>query len=167
MWKDLIICGWNIKKTMVLVCKHVQYGQYTEEDEMRKVKCAMMLICGICFVGCSMIPSKIAGRSLELDENDAGKEIQVAVGDQITINLEGNLTTGYAWSIVQIDEGMLEQQGEVQYERESDLIGAGEITTFTFKALDAGQTQLELEYKRPFEKDKAPLRTFLIKIVVQ
>lgn len=138
-----------------------------QEDAMRKFIFVMMLICGLCFAGCSFISSKISKVPLELDENDSGTEIPLAVGDQFSINLEGNLTTGYAWSIVKIDEGMLKQQGEPQYKRDNDLIGAGEITTFTFEALGAGQTQLELEYKRPFEVDEPALKTFMVKIVIQ
>jgi inhibitor of cysteine peptidase len=69
------------------------------------------------------------------------------------LKLKGNITTGYRWSVQDLDEQFLQQQGEEEYESDSKLIGAGGTSTFTFKAKQPGRTTLKLEYSRPFEKD--------------
>jgi len=116
----------------------------------------------VCLVGCQSV-----GGQLKLTEEDSGKTIEVKAGDTFVVSLKGNITTGYDWSIANLDERFLQQQGEADYESDSDLIGAGGTATYTFKALSAGQTTLKLIYSRPFEPDNPPEKTFEINVVIK
>ena len=86
-------------------------------------------------------------------------DVTVRAGRTFTISLEGNPTTGYRWEVVEYDEGLLKLTGE-DYTSSSDRIGAGGIQEFTFTASKPGTTEVKLVYRRPWEKDVEPLRTF-------
>ena len=119
--------------------------------------CASLLV-SLFLVGC-------ASDSPDSDEGNSGSDVTVRVGRTFTINLEGNPTTGYRWEVVEYDERMLKLTGE-DYTSSSDRIGAGGIQEFTFTASQAGRTKVELVYRRPWEKDVEPLRTFTAKVRV-
>lgn len=107
-----------------------------------------------------------AGQAVLTAEND-GQTINIKKGNEIVVKLEGNATTGYVWSGQDLNEQYWQQQGEEEYKSDSSLVGAGGISTFTFKTLQPGQTTLKLVYSRPFEKDTPPEKTFEVTIVVE
>jgi inhibitor of cysteine peptidase len=102
-----------------------------------------------------------------LTEGDSGTTVEVGVGQEIQVQLAGNPTTGYTWSLTGLDENFLQQQGEPDYKRDSDLIGAGGVYTFHFKALQAGQTSLTMAYARSFEPDIPPIQVFKITVMIR
>lgn len=102
----------------------------------------------------------------KLDKNANGETITLSTGEQIQIKLEGNITTGYSWQVMSLEETILAPNGEPEYQSESNLAGAGGEFTFTFTAKSPGETHLELGYLRPWE-DEAPLETFKITVVVK
>ena len=112
-------------------------------------------------------PEVLPAGAVELSEADSSKTVIVTAGSLITVSLEGNLTTGYSWSVDEIDPQYLGREGEPQYERNSKLTGAGEVTIFTFKALKLGETRLLLVYMRPFEASKPPEKSFEVGIEIK
>jgi len=133
-----------------------------QEENMKRIGWLFCLSLALAAVGCQ---SK-AGQTI-LTEEDNGQTITVAAGSEIVIKLEGNITTGYSWSVQDLDAQYLQQQGEEEYKSESDLIGAGGVSTFTFKAMQSGQTTLKMIYSRPFEKDTPPEKVFEISVDIQ
>ena len=77
------------------------------------------------------------------------RDITVRVGEEFVIALEGNPTTGYEWE-AHYDSSML-QLVDRAFSAYGPGIGSGGIELFRFKALTAGDTQLELIYKRAWE----------------
>lgn len=114
--------------------------------------------------GCA---SAAKGDPIVLTGKDAGKSIEVKVGDTIQVSLEGNPTTGYNWVMAPQDPAVLEQQGEAEFKAVDESLGASGLITETFKAMKKGQTTLRLEYKRPWEKDITPEKTFEVTVVVK
>jgi inhibitor of cysteine peptidase len=47
------------------------------------------------------------------------------------------------------------------------VVGGKTTQVFAFKAAAAGTSNLELHYKRPFEKDKEPAKTFKVTVEVK
>jgi inhibitor of cysteine peptidase len=121
---------------------------------------AGLVLLGFALAGCR------GGQTL-LAEGDSGKTVELAVGQELQVQLAGNPTTGYTWSLTGLDENFLQQQGEPDYESDSDLIGAGGTATYTFKAESAGQTTLKLIYSRSFEPDNPPKKTFEVEVVIK
>jgi len=100
---------------------------------------------------------------------DNGGQITLQPGEVMTVTLESNLTTGYSWQVLKIDNAILVQEGDPTYEQSpgsEGLVGAGGTETFRFKAVASGETSLELGYMRPWES-VPPIETYAVQVVVQ
>ena len=127
----------------------------------RIVSFALVLVLIFMTAGCGTKPAK-----LTIDDND--KTVNAKVGGQITIELEGNPSTGYTWEEKDVDTSILKQEGEVEFKSSNPgLIGSGGTMTLTFKAVKAGTTALNLIYHRPWETDVKPESTFSVTVVVK
>lgn len=101
--------------------------------------------------------------------NDSGAYIVIGAGDEVTIILQANPSTGYQWEIDPAANGaeVVDQVGEAPFEAATDKPGSGGKQTFTFKASAEGSALLRLKYWRSFEPDTAPLRTFEVNVTVE
>jgi inhibitor of cysteine peptidase len=108
-----------------------------------------------------------AGNVVSVGMSHNGSVVQLNAGDTLEVALESNPTTGYSWQIVEIDPALLSQEGEVEFEPQSDLVGAGGIETFRFKALAPGEGTLQLNYHRIWEEGVNPLEVFSITVSVK
>jgi inhibitor of cysteine peptidase len=102
-----------------------------------------------------------------LKEKSAGTTITVQKGAKFQVQLEGNPTTGYLWAVKDLNTAVLTQVGDWEHKPSSDKPGAPGITTFTFEAVGTGTAKLQLVYQRPFEKDKAPEKTWEVNVTVK
>ena len=91
---------------------------------------------------------------------DPGAVIQVAVGEEFTIALAGNPTTGYAWQ-VRSDGQILELLGQ-EFELGGEGVGAGGLEVFHFRALATGETEIACEYRRPWDKETRETKRFRV-----
>jgi len=120
---------------------------------------AVVVMAGIS--GCS------AQSVLALEAEDHGREVTLQKGQTLTIKLEANPTTGYAWEFVESEGAILRLAGEAEFEADSDLLGAPGTQTLRFEAVETGQMELRLVYQRPWETDVEPLETFTVQVTVQ
>jgi inhibitor of cysteine peptidase len=125
----------------------------------------IVLALGLAFLALSIAGCQ-AGQ-VKITEADNGGTVTIKAGDELILDIAGNPTTGYVWSVTGLDEAYLQQQGEENYKRDSDLIGAGGMYTYTFKALQPCQTTLTLSYARPFEQDTPPVKTFSVEVLIK
>ncbi|MFC1717083.1 protease inhibitor I42 family protein [Candidatus Poribacteria bacterium] len=87
----------------------------------------------------------------DIMEVDNGSEtIEVETGEQFTISLQSNPTTGYSWQ-PKFDSRFLELVESKFASSSPELIGAGGLETFVFLAHREGQAEITLEYQRPWE----------------
>jgi inhibitor of cysteine peptidase len=91
------------------------------------------------------------GGDIELTEADSGSTIEASVGDEITVSLAANPTTGYSWNPLQPRAPDVVALTDREYEAESDAIGAGGTEELTYEAVAAGQATIELGYFQPWE----------------
>lgn len=95
------------------------------------------------------------------------KPIDVTVGQEFTISLQSNPTTGYLWRFAKPPDEKLLKLVRTQYKApQSKLVGAGGIEVWTFKALAEGKTPLELNYQRPWEKSIPPAQSTNFVVVI-
>jgi predicted secreted protein len=87
------------------------------------------------------------------------QSVTVRQGGTVRITLPGNPSTGYDWQVARGASGLLKQVGEPSFKAESSLTGAPGMLTSTFKAIQAGDTVLVMEYSQPWEKDQQPAET--------
>ena len=88
-------------------------------------------------------------------------------GDTLLIELDGNITTGFNWIPAPQDPALLDQVGENEVTPASDLPGAPGKILLQFKAVAQGQTLLHLDYKRSWETNVTPEKTFEVTVVVK
>ncbi len=105
--------------------------------------------------------------ALELTERDHGRTLTIAAGEQVTLRLEGNPTTGYLWELLRYNQELLTLVGETGFVRDADRPGAGGRFVFRFAPRAAGETRLQLVYLRPWEKKVKPIRTFEVVLKIQ
>ncbi len=95
------------------------------------------------------------------------KVIEVKFGQNFTITLESNKTTGYEWQFAKpLDESMVQLISSEYRINKSKLIGAGGKQLWIIKALRTGKTTISFRYVRPWEKDKPPVNEVSFIIVI-
>jgi len=97
---------------------------------------------------------------------DSGQTIDIGVDQEFVIALGSNPTTGYDWEL-SLDETMLElveKTYKLPEEAEHEVVGAGGVDYFRFKALKAGETEVTLVYKRTWEEEGIEQKIFTINI---
>jgi predicted secreted protein len=87
---------------------------------------------------------------------------------RVTLELEGNPTTGYSWTYVLEGEGALRELS-AEYRRAEDSggrVGGGGIFIFVFESVRPGRVELVFSYRRPWETDieAAETRNFVFTV---
>lgn len=103
-----------------------------------------------------------------VSEDDDGGTVRLSTAQTLVVELDSNRTTAYRWKVSELDEEVLEQDGESEYETtgDPDAMGAGGVETFRFSPVDAGTTQLEMIYARP-DDEESGTKTFSLEVVVR
>ncbi len=112
---------------------------------------------------CSMMPSA----HYTLGPEDSGSTLRLHTGDEFTIVLESNPTTGYLWRFAApYDELIILLKGDRYISPSEELCGAPGKRSLTFIAQESGRTGLKLIYVRPWEKNQPPEKEFHLMILV-
>jgi inhibitor of cysteine peptidase len=100
------------------------------------------------------------------DKEDKGK-VTVPKGGALVVKLPITTGTGYTWVIAK-NADQLKPVGKSTIEKaDKPVPGARTTQVFRFDAAAAGTSELTLEYKRPFEKDKPAAKTYRITVKVE
>ena len=100
-----------------------------------------------------------------LEFTNPAQRIKIPVGVTFVINVNANPTTGYTWE-VGFDQGLLKLVKRYT-PSSSGLIGAGGVESFEFEGMKTGETEIYLNYKRPFEPNNPALETKIFKVTVE
>ena len=103
--------------------------------------------------------------SAPLEFSDAAQRITVPVGVSFTINVNANPTTGYTWE-VGFDQSLLKLVRRYTPSG-TGMIGAGGVESFEFQGMKVGETEVYLNYKRPFEPNNPALETKTFKVTIK
>lgn len=107
--------------------------------------------------------------TIKKSEKDTGSTLEMNTGDNLEIVLKANPTTGYEWEVASVDSSILSKTG-TEYKADvvpKGIVGSGGKSIHRFKAIKIGKTFLKLSYRRPFEKNVPPVKTFGITVVVK
>jgi len=98
--------------------------------------------------------------------SDESEDIVINTGDSFTITLESNPTTGFEW-MAEITKGDVSYiKDEFVSAQDADIVGAGGIEYFTYKAGEIGESEISFMYARPWESVQ-PLERKIFHIIVQ
>jgi inhibitor of cysteine peptidase len=116
---------------------------------------SMILVAGL-FMGCS-------GSSSSAANTDPDKTIRVKVGEEFTISLKANPTTGYDWECTSVYEWI--QPLEKTYQADNTgLVGSGGTDIFRFKVRGQGKATLDFVYKRLWETTSVEQKSFTVEV---
>lgn len=99
--------------------------------------------------------------------SDPAAPVAVREGQTFTLTLRSNPTTGYIWQLAEpLNERIIRFMGNEYRSNKTGLIGAGGMESWTFKAVESGETRINLKCSRPWEKGTAPAKTAQFKIII-
>jgi len=110
---------------------------------------------GITAEAAEWIPELAPGQTASLGPQDNGGRVNLRRGDQLRLVLPGNAGTGYRWVIESIDRRQLQLVGAELWSdpgplagpgRRPGLVGGPQQTTFLFRAVGSGASELRLKY---------------------
>lgn len=123
------------------------------------------LVLSCCKPSESIEPPEMPSEELkEVGLNEDGKEIKVSVGQDFSISLPENRTTGYQW---ELDAGELVHVKSDSYVGNTSKVGAGGMREYVLTADAAGESILKAVYIRPWEKGMKPTQVFEMKVRVE
>ena len=105
--------------------------------------------------------------AVQVTEADSGGSVTLNPGDTLEVILTSNATTGYHWTITSLNQDILQQSGDSEYEADPNpqgLIGAGGKELFTFKATSPGETSLEMNYQSPSNTSSDTKFSYSVKV---
>ena len=103
---------------------------------------------------------------LKLSREDNGKLIKLRQGDVIIVSLQETPTTGYRWTVDNIDEKILELQNEGFRIAPGVGIGGSGTRTFSFRAITVGSVNLRLKLRREWLGDASIIERYSLTIKV-
>jgi inhibitor of cysteine peptidase len=79
--------------------------------------------------------------------------ISVKEGEEFTIKLEENPTTGYSWSVKISDESVLALSADnyLPDDKSGDMVGSGGKRELTFRAMKLGDVLIDMVYEQSWE----------------
>ncbi len=112
--------------------------------------------------------AKQTGPSFVITEKDNNKTVRIIVGDTFDLQLPAVMGTGFSWQVKQQNSKAVSLLGEPELKSPPDAPpNTPEVQIFHFKARKPGSVTLQLDYARPWEKDKPPDKIFKVTVVVQ
>jgi predicted secreted protein len=93
---------------------------------------------------------------------DAGKTVALVVGERLTVKLDAQSGTGFAWAPDATSTSLLALLGTTH--GRAAMPGSAESQNLTFVARSAGEGNLKLAYRRPWEKDAAAGKGFSVAV---
>jgi inhibitor of cysteine peptidase len=139
---------------------------------LRRAGLALGLLAGTGLMGCHTSPTESTTRPSTIDIDSPqpvtrGSKTAV-VGEIFKVRLRAESGTGYTWSI----SGGAGESGvvnlvsrEVEHDAKA-APGAPVWEVFNLRARKSGQTTVEFVYERPWERNVAPVKRFLLNVDV-
>jgi inhibitor of cysteine peptidase len=100
---------------------------------------------------------------LQITKDRSGGEVDVKLGESFEIELPENRTTGHRWHLRSSGGPVVEPQDD-SFQAPARPPGAAGVRRWLFRAVTAGSADLEMEYRRPWEK--RAVETFRITVRV-
>ena len=126
-----------------------------------------LAVAGLLLGGCSINDDDGNGDAeLSLAADDNSGAFEVSRGDTIVIELDSNPTTGYEWSVDEVDESVITYRGSAYEAADGNLVGQGGTQTLTFQAANSGDSEIHLKYWRSWEGDSSVVERFDVTITV-
>ena len=108
------------------------------------------------------------GATIEVTEADTNKTVTATVGDEVSVTLKENPTTGYEWNMI-AGPGLTAVSDDFigPSPSPSPMMGAGGVHTWVYKVDQAGTLTLTGVYARSWEAESKSAADFSLTITAQ
>jgi inhibitor of cysteine peptidase len=106
--------------------------------------------------------------TVEVTAKDNDKTVRAVVGNLVRITLESNPSTGYNWELRDFEFGaaVFNSSDLVARKDGNVLFGTPGDTVITLQAVQPGEQDITLVYRRPWEPPDQPAATFRFRLAV-
>jgi inhibitor of cysteine peptidase len=102
----------------------------------------------------------------EFGFSESGTTVDVVVGEEVTIRLDENPTTGVRWALDQLDARVVGLETTTFVSVGGGAIGSGGERRFTSRARAVGSALLRMKQWRSWQGESSVQRTFVLTINV-
>ena len=111
---------------------------------------------------------KPASSDVVLSESDNGRDLDLSTSGTLVVKLPSNPSTGYNWTVAGDPAPLkLQKYSFVHSKSKSGVVGSSGTAIFRLNATSAGMATLNLVYRRSWEYNVAPMKTFTIRVDVR
>ncbi len=126
------------------------------------------LAAALALAGCSKsarLPSTV---TIVQKNDELAKKATLVLGDTLLVEMPGDMTTGHLWELLPLpaDTAGL-ALGEGRYVSGQTPSGGPGRFVYVMRTVHVGEQKLEFVYRRTAEKDKPPLKTFTVTVMVK
>jgi inhibitor of cysteine peptidase len=112
-------------------------------------------------------PVPAQNRDVTLTETQNGSTVEMSKDQRLEIRLPVQGGTGFSWELMRTSAPVRLLNSTTRPAPSGNLPGGPQIEVFVFEPTAAGSGDIELGYRRPWEKDSQPARRFVAHIVVR
>ena len=107
------------------------------------------------------------GQPVRVGVMQSGSTVHLAPAQNLAVLLAANPTTGFSWSLDEMDTNVLTKTSNIYKPQSQDplIVGGGGCEEWHFTALAPGRTLLKMAYSRSWES-KQPAETFELTVIV-
>ena len=99
--------------------------------------------------------------------NNIRNDFTMEIGDKLYVKLCSNPTTGFEWLYEIGDDTVLKEEDHDFEEPGGDVVGAPGNETWTFEAIERGESVINMEYSQQWEGGIKGEWTYKINVVVE
>ena len=101
-------------------------------------------------------------------DQNSGKDIDLISGETLVVKLASNRSTGYAWTVSGDPAPLkLDKTSYHKSTKSTASVGSPGVQIFHFSAATAGIATLNLVYRRSWEYNVPPVKTFTLRVNVR
>jgi inhibitor of cysteine peptidase len=113
-------------------------------------------------------PAKVESHAVSISDEDNGKDVDLSSGGTLVVKLKSNPSTGYSWAVAGDPLPLkLEKASYRKNAASAKVAGAPGVQVFQFTANTAGLASLQIIYRRAWEYNAPPAKTFRVRVDVR
>jgi inhibitor of cysteine peptidase len=112
--------------------------------------------------------SKVSSATVTVTGQDNGQDVDLTTGGILIVKLKSNPSTGYSWTVSGDPSPLrLEKTTYVKNSQSSKAVGAPGMQVLRFGVSSSGMATLTVVYRRSWEYNVPPAKTFRVRVNVR
>lgn len=110
---------------------------------------------------------KVPTNTVTITGQDNGKDIDLSTGATLIVELKSNPSTGYTWTVAGDPAPLKLEKSKYHKNTKSQAVGAPGSQVLRLSAGSAGIVNLTVVYRRSWEYNAPPAKTFSVRVNVR